>query len=228
MCKKLRDLLDATSLFRNTLMLHRKRTRSSSIALGIVNPSLTCQQTCRLGNNNACAFFKFKKKIKTHSPPPESHFHRTVSRKRAWKSAGGAWKSANSSIWRQILRWIVILLGNSFTHSFFFSIRYLNYHFLFVNAINNHPTPNSQNTNQPKMMICQCLAQFRCYSISNQMKLSSTLKKNRIVNNPNNYMTKRAYPSREIHQQTKYCLKIYIICHTYELRPLKLQASQNS
>ena len=53
-------------------------------------------------------------------------------------------------------------------------------------------------------------------------------KKNRIVNNPNNYMTKRAYPSREIHQQSKYCLKIYIICHTYELRPLKLQASQNS
>ena len=160
-CKKLRDLLDAISLFRNTLTLHRKRTRSSSIALGIVNPSLTCQQTCRLGNNNAhalykyktrtcyrttkrvrvllfynaCTFCKFKKKIKTHSPPPESHFHRTVSWKRAWKSAGGAWKSAHSSIWRQILRWIVILLGNSFTHSFFFSIRYLNYHFLFVNAI---------------------------------------------------------------------------------------------
>ena len=116
-CKKLRDLLDAISLFRNTLTLHRKRTRSSSIALGIVNPSLTCQQTCRLGNNNAhalqnyktrtcyrttkrmrvmqfynaCAFCKFKKiKIKTHSPPPESHFHETEARFGAWKSAQGA------------------------------------------------------------------------------------------------------------------------------------------
>ena len=41
-----------------------KRTRSSSIALGIVNPSLTCQQTCRLGNNNAHAFYNYK--TRTH------------------------------------------------------------------------------------------------------------------------------------------------------------------
>ena len=59
-CKKLRNLLDAISLFRNTLTLHRKRTRSSSIALGIVNPSLTCQQPCRLGNNNAHALYNYK------------------------------------------------------------------------------------------------------------------------------------------------------------------------
>ena len=80
-CKKLRDLLDAISLFSNTLTLHRKRTRSSSIALGIVNPSLTCQQTCRLGNNNACAFCKFKKKIKTQSPTRESFSPNSIARR---------------------------------------------------------------------------------------------------------------------------------------------------
>ena len=85
-----------------------KRTRSSSIALGIVNPSLTCQQTCRLGNNNAhalynykmrmryrttkrvcvlqfhnaCAFCKFKNRIKnTQSPTRESFSPNSIAKR---------------------------------------------------------------------------------------------------------------------------------------------------
>ena len=81
-CKKLRDLLDAILVFKNKIMLHRKRTRSSSIALGIVNPSLTCQQTCRLGNNNACAFCKFKKINKnTQSPTRESFSPNSIAKR---------------------------------------------------------------------------------------------------------------------------------------------------